>query len=90
MRKTLEKRVESNEIFKTVFIEKAESRRQLFERFRCIKYGFTSVKFEEASGHSVSSRNDVMIAKVHERLTADLRTSSTDVAWEKENLAQER
>jgi len=48
-----------------------------------LKCGRTSVKFYAVSGHPVSSRNNEMIAKVHDGLTADLRTSSTEVAVEK-------
>jgi hypothetical protein len=63
-------------------MKKAVSRTQLFEWFRCFKYGRTSLKFDELPGHPVSSRNDEMIAKVHDRLTANLRTSSTELAVE--------
>jgi len=64
-------------------------RTQLLELFRCLKYGLISAKNDELSGHPVSSRNDEMITKVRDRVTADLRTSSTEVAEEKK-LVHER
>jgi len=82
--KTREKGAEISAIFKIVFIEKTVGRAQILELFRCLKYGLISAKFDELSGHPLSSRNDETTVKVRDRVTADLRTSSTEVA--KENI----
>lgn len=76
----------SYEVLKTVFIEEAVSRTQVFDWFRCLKYGCTSVEIKEISWRPESNRNEDMIAKAHDIVTADLRTISREVAVEKRNF----
>jgi len=43
----------------------------------------TPVKFDELFGHPVSSRNGEMIAKLHDRVTADRRKTIRKWLWKK-------
>jgi hypothetical protein len=78
------------EVFKTVFIEEAVSRTQVFDWFRCLKYGCTSVEINEISWRPESNRNEDMIAKAHDIVTADLRTICREVAVVKRNFVSRK
>ncbi|GFG39369.1 hypothetical protein Cfor_08322, partial [Coptotermes formosanus] len=71
---------------KTVFQQEAFSHEKVFDWFHCFKDGPTSTESDKHSGPPTSSRNDEVIANVHDLVRADQRITTREVA-EKQGIS---